>query len=144
MLPLLILLLSDNLKSVCLRVWIFIYKSSKNWSNVTNFEYVFEANNLRSSTKKFDRVLDTFYKITSKFFEFLFSRYFWMSAPISMYFFFSFCFCWKGLIFLVILILIVLPFEILKLVFLSVWTFTWAKYQVKIDQLSQKLYTFLK
>ena len=54
------------LKFVCLSKFILDQKSHKNLSHVTNYGSVFRVNNLRSCTKTCGRILDTFYRATSK------------------------------------------------------------------------------
>ena len=50
-----------------LSVWKFLgHKLRKNLSILTNFGYVFHVNNLRSYTKNCNRMIDTFYRATSK------------------------------------------------------------------------------
>ena len=63
--PLLMMLPCDNLRFVCLSICMG-YKSHKNWSIVTKFRYVCEANSLNSSTKNCNHMLDIFYGTTSK------------------------------------------------------------------------------
>ena len=57
--PLLIMSPSEDLKFVCLNNC-FSFKSCKNCSDVTNFRYAFDVNNLRSHIKNCDCMLDTF------------------------------------------------------------------------------------
>ena len=106
---------------ICLNIC-FSYKSRKNWSNFTNFEHVFDISNLRSHNKNYDCTLDFSIGQYQNLFKSSFSHYFWLSTPVSI----IFC-CWKGLVFMAMLLWIILPYDNLKFVCLSIWTFLFAK-----------------
>ena len=67
--PFLILLPSDHLKFICLPVWIFVWAIHHVKIHLTSqiLDRLF-INILRSYTKNCDRMLDTFYRATSKSF----------------------------------------------------------------------------
>ena len=63
--PLLISLLCDLFKFVCLNICLG-YKSHKNWWILTKFGYVFVVSNITLCTENYARILDTFYRVISK------------------------------------------------------------------------------
>ena len=90
-------------------VWIFFWahKSRKHSSNVTKLGYVFHIKNLLSYNKNYNLFQLHFIGLHQNFFKPFFKHYFWMMLQI-LYFFFVFE---KGLVFMGILLLLMLPFN---------------------------------